>query len=143
MNIQKLKKEKPSKNYDFPKRILVMEPPILQHFNKAFQITPPVHPRSRQFFYKSCAAPYLSLKAHRKATQAGLGLRKRKGRQNARDAPQPSYGRENHSLGGTHHSMKRLAVLPRMENVGDEQGIRRDLIANFIVIHDEAPNLTG
>lgn len=82
-------------------------------------------------------------KTHRKAAQDGLGLREEKGGQNTRDAPRPSYGQENHTLGGTHHSMERLAVLPRMENVGDEQGIRRDLIANFIIIHDEAPNLTG
>jgi hypothetical protein len=40
-------------------------------------------------------------------------------------------------------SMKGLAILPGMENVGDEQGIPRDLIANFIVVHDEAPDLTG
>jgi len=39
--------------------------------------------------------------------------------------------------------MKRLTILPGMENVGDEQGIRRDFITNFIVVHDEAPDLTG
>lgn len=41
------------------------------------------------------------------------------------------------------HSMEGLAILPGMENVGDEQGCRRYLIANFIVVHDEAPDLTG
>ena len=46
-------------------------------------------------------------------------------------------------LDSAYHLMKRLAILPGMENVGDEQSIRRNLIANFIVVHDEAPDLTG
>ena len=46
-------------------------------------------------------------------------------------------------LSSLRHSMECLAILPSMENVSDEQGIRRDLIANFIVVHDETPDLTG
>lgn len=63
--------------------------------------------------------------------------------QRLRRAPQASYGRQIRDLGDTRCSMKRLTILPGMENVGDKQSIRRDLIANFIVIHDEAPDLTG